>query len=84
MQYSAKIPVPLCEFCKSPMKFYDEAWPEAIDTVIASVICSNDNCTNTSVIYFHLMPDSVSSKNRNASLTPRGSDQATARANSGA
>jgi len=45
--------IPSCEYCKSPMKFFDEAWVEDELLIVASVICTNQDCLNSSVIYIH-------------------------------
>lgn len=47
------INIPNCELCNSPMKFFDEAWVEDKLLIVASVICTNDDCLNSSVIYIY-------------------------------
>jgi len=45
--------IPNCEYCNSPMKFFDEAWVEDELLIVASVICTNQDCLNSSVVYIH-------------------------------
>lgn len=45
--------IPNCEYCNSPMKFFDEAWVEGELLIVASVICTNQDCLNSSVVYIH-------------------------------
>lgn len=45
--------IPNCEYCNSTMKFFDEAWVEDELLIVASVICTNQDCLNSSVVYIH-------------------------------
>jgi predicted DCC family thiol-disulfide oxidoreductase YuxK len=53
MTIETPVIIPNCEYCNSPMKFFDEAWVEGELLIVASVICINQDCLNSSVIHIH-------------------------------
>ena len=44
---------PKCELCGAPMVFFDEAWPETNNMLVASLLCLD--CGNTSVIHINIV-----------------------------
>lgn len=48
---SVIIELPECEECGSRMKFFDQVWIEDEYMLVASILCVNPQCVNSSVVH---------------------------------